>query len=123
VLDPTRTLAQGAALPLELDGHETTKKRFLRQLAAAGVPLERPVGKLAATHRRRILDGDKGQQGLLALLSEAAAEGGEDAFEDFFVERPCTACGGHRLNARARAVRLQGHGIADLLGLPVAEAE
>jgi excinuclease ABC subunit A len=123
MLDPTRSLAAGAALPLELEGQEAAKKRFLRQLDAAGVPLTRPVGKLPAAHRKRILDGDPKRPGLLALLRTLVDEGAADVFEDFFVERACVACGGRRLNPRARAVRLCGHGIADLLALPVADAE
>jgi excinuclease ABC subunit A len=122
MLDPSRSLSAGAALPLELDGQEAAKKRFLRQLATAGVPLDRPVGRLAAAHRKRILDGDPKRPGLVPMLEGLLAEGSVEPFEDFYAERPCTGCGGRRLNARARAVRLDGHGIADLLALPVAEA-
>jgi excinuclease ABC subunit A len=123
VLDPTRSLAAGAALPLELEGQDAAKKRFLRQLAAMGVPLDRPVGKLGAGHRKRILEGDAKRPGLLAMLRDTLGEGDGEAYEDFLVERPCETCAGRRLNARARAVRLNGHGIADLLALPVADAE
>jgi excinuclease ABC subunit A len=120
MLDPTRTLADGAALPLEIDGQEPAKKRFLRQLAAAGIPLDRPVGKLTAVQRKRVLDGDAKRPGLIAILNELAET---YELEDFFAEHPCAACGGRRLNPRACAVRLDGHGIADLLALSVADAE
>jgi excinuclease ABC subunit A len=123
LLEPSRTLADGAALPLEIDGQQAAKKRFLRQMAAAGVKLDRPVGRLAAKHRALLLHGDAKRPGLLAILRDAIADGDGEAFEDFMVERPCTACAGQRLNPRARAVRLQGRGIADLLGLSIAEAQ
>jgi excinuclease ABC subunit A len=123
VLDPTRSLADGAALPFELEDQETPKRRFLKQLSAAGVPLDRAVGRLAAKHRATILEGDAKRPGLLPLLRTALEDGDGEAFEDFLVERPCDACHGQRLNARARAVRVHGHGIAELLGLSVADAE
>ena len=123
VLDPTRSLSAGAALPLELDGQDGAKRRFLRQLGTMGVPLNRPVGKLAAAHRARILEGDAKRPGLLGMLRMALSEGAPEPFEDFLAERPCEGCRGTRLNPRARNVRLGGHGIADLLALPVAEAE
>ncbi|HXJ35772.1 MAG TPA: excinuclease ABC subunit UvrA [Candidatus Eisenbacteria bacterium] len=123
LLDPTRSLEDGAALPLELDGQEANKKRFLRQMAAAGVKLDRPVGKLPAKQRTLLLDGDAKRAGLLAIVREVMDEGTSEEIDDFLVERPCEACEGRRLNPRACAVKLQGHGIADLLALPIAAAE
>jgi excinuclease ABC subunit A len=122
MLDPGRTLADGAALPLAQDGQAAARKRFLRQMTAAGVRTDRPVGKLPARQRALVLDGDGKRAGLVALVREALAEGEGDAFEEFLVERPCGGCGGRRLNPRARAVRLQGHGIADLLALSIDDA-
>ncbi len=123
VLDPTSTLDAGGLAPFEQPALRAEKRKLLRALAAAGVPLDRPTGRLAARHRRLVLEGDGKLVGALALLGEAlGAEDGPD-LSAFAVERPCVACGGQRLNARARAVRLQGHGIAELMALSVGDAE
>src|SRR5262249_13607646 len=58
-----------------------------------------------------------------AVLSAATESDDAHDLSAFTVERACAACGGRRLNARARAVRLQGHGIADLMALAVTDAE
>jgi excinuclease ABC subunit A len=123
VLDLTRSLVDGAALPFELEGQEMAKRRFLKQLSAARVSLDRAVGRLAAKHRLTILEGDAKRPGLLPLVRAAIEDGSGEVFDDFLVERPCESCHGQRLNPRARAVRLQGHGIAELLGLAVTDAE
>src|SRR5207245_3309762 len=45
------------------------------------------------------------------------------ALDEFTTERPGAACGGQRLNPRARAVRLSGRTTARLTALPVSAAE
>src|SRR5262249_31499975 len=57
-----------------------------------------------------------------AAARRAALADAPTGLEDFTVEEPCTACAGTRLNPRARAVRVQGRGFADLTHLPVSEA-
>jgi excinuclease ABC subunit A len=123
VLDPNRSLDGGAALPLEPPAFRAEKRRLLRALAAAGVPLDRPVARLGARHRRLVLDGVGRQPGVVALVRRALedVEGGD--LDAFTAERPCPACEGRRLNARARAVRLDGRTITHFTSLPVTDAE
>ncbi|TMA56306.1 MAG: excinuclease ABC subunit A [Deltaproteobacteria bacterium] len=120
LLDEHRSLDGGALVPLEMPELRTEKRRLLRTLAAAGVPLDRPVAKLAARHRRAILDGNDGALAVLRQRLEAGDGGDLDAFT---VERPCVECAGERLNPRARAVRLNGRRIAEFTQLAVADAE
>jgi excinuclease ABC subunit A len=123
VLDPTRTLEAGALAPFEQPSLRSEKRRLLRALAAAGVPLDRLAGRLSARHRRLVLDGTSGRPGALAVLAQAlAAEDGPD-LSAFVAERPCADCGGTRLSPRARAVRLQGHTLPGLMALAVDDAE
>ncbi|HYR96662.1 MAG TPA: excinuclease ABC subunit UvrA, partial [Candidatus Binatus sp.] len=122
ILDPARTLGAGALVPLERPELRAEKRRLLRSLSAAGVPLDRPVARLGARHRRLVLDGNGKTPGAIAVLRDAlAAEDGPDLAE-FTAERPCAGCAGQRLNPRARAVRLQGRPIADLTALAVRDA-
>ena len=119
VLDGQRSLEAGALVPLERPELRAEKRRLLRMLAAAGVPLDRPVVRLAARHRRAILEGN---DGALAVLRARLADGDDD-LGAFTVEAPCDACAGERLNARARAVRLNGHRLVEFTRLAVADAE
>ncbi len=115
VVDTARSLEDGAIVPLEGDTHRLVRRRLLKSLATAGVPLDKPVGKLAARYRALVLER-------ATAAIDAALVDDPEGFEAYTVERACTACGGQRLNARARAVRVQGHGIADLTALSVHEA-
>src|SRR5207249_2092252 len=123
ILDPARSLAAGALLPLDLPELRAEKRRLLRALAAAGVPLERPVARLSARQRRLVLEGSGELPGALAVLREALGAEEGPGLDEFTTEQPCAACGGQRLNPRARAVRLAGRTIAELTALPVSDAE
>ena len=119
VVDPTLSLSAGALRPWERPERAKEKRALLRRLATAGVPLDRPFGRLAARHRTRVLQGD---DGVLARLAAASAE--DDAgLDEFLAERPCTECHGQRLNARARAVRIAGEPITAYTALAVGDAE
>src|SRR5439155_1643524 len=120
VVDQRRSLEGGALLPLERPELRAEKRRLLRTLAAAGVPLDRPVAKLGARQRRAILDGN---DRALAVLRQRLEAGDGGDLGAFTTERPCEACGGERLNPRARAVRLNGHRIAEFTRLAVTDAE
>jgi len=121
VVDPTRSLEAGALLPLEHPELKADKRRLLRALGAAGVPLDRPFGRLGARQRRLALDGDAGA---LAVLRARLDEDEADAvLGDFTAERPCPDCNGQRLNARARAVRLHGRTLPEITALAIGDAE
>jgi len=123
ILDPARSLEAGALVPFDVAELRPAKRRLLRALAAAGVPLDRPVARLGARHRRLVLEGSAELPGALTVLRQALAAEDGAALGEFTAERPCAACGGQRLNPRARAVRLAGRTIAELTALPVSDAE
>jgi excinuclease ABC subunit A len=115
LLAPDRTLADGALAAFEDPSRRAQKRQLVQALRAAKLPLDRPVERLSARQRRTALDRTA------AAFREALADD-PTGLEDFTLEEPCTGCGGTRLNPRARAVRVQGHGLADLTALPVADA-
>jgi excinuclease ABC subunit A len=118
-LDRERTLAGGAMRPLDDPDLSKDRRRLLRQLERAGVPVDRPVRRLSAKHRQRLLHGTRTQPGLLATVMAAAETVDVSAF---LREEPCTACSGSRLSPRARAVRIGGVSLPALLGLSVVDA-
>src|SRR5262249_24488655 len=73
---------------------------------------------LADRPRHTVLEGEHGVYALLARLLEAA----DGNVVDFMREVPCADCGGQRLSAQARAVRLGGHSIGELLALSIGDA-
>jgi excinuclease ABC subunit A len=119
VLEPTCSLAAGGMPPLEADEFARDKKRLLRFFAGARVPTNVPVRTLTARQRRIVLDGQRDTPGLLGTV---AALGDEWELESYLREQTCEACGGTRLAARSRAVRLGGHAFSDVARLSVADA-
>ncbi|MFN8543229.1 MAG: excinuclease ABC subunit UvrA [Candidatus Binatia bacterium] len=119
VVDLERSLSDGALRPFETPERQGEKRRLLRSHARAGVPLDRPLRALAARHRRAVLEGENGAFATLTRLLEA----GDAALAEYMVEVPCAECAGHRLGPRARAVRLHGHRIGELLALSITDAE
>jgi excinuclease ABC subunit A len=119
VLDDSVSLRAGAMVPLEHPELASEKRRLLRRLSAAGVPTGRPVAELTPRQRRRVLDGTRKEPGLVAVLSRLAAE--ED-LAAYMTERPCAACQGSRLNARARAVTVLGHTLPGITRQSVQDA-
>jgi excinuclease ABC subunit A len=122
VLDDARSLEGGAVVPLERPECQAEKRRVLRALGRARVPLDRPVGRLAARYRKLIQDGGAGFDGVLPLLRATLAAGEDAALVEYAIERACDDCGGARLNAQARAVQLQKQTLPALLALAVSDA-
>ncbi|MCV6607497.1 MAG: excinuclease ABC subunit UvrA [Campylobacterales bacterium] len=46
----------------------------------------------------------------------------EKDFEEYMTEKTCDTCGGHRLNKESLAVKVAGHGIGDIIDLPVEDS-
>ncbi|TCW32007.1 excinuclease ABC A subunit [Marichromatium gracile] len=60
-------------------------------------------------------------EGIISRLMKRASDsrGGKEYDAQFFVNAPCHQCGGSRLNAAARAVRVCGYSVVDLLNMEV----
>jgi excinuclease ABC subunit A len=65
-------------------------------------------------------------EGILANVSRRYQESASDAvrlqLEEFMVEEPCRACGGHRLKPESLAVTVGGKSIGEVVDLPVDQA-
>jgi excinuclease ABC subunit A len=96
-------------------------------MAAAGFRWNTPLEKLQSKILEELLHGDgKDFPGVLAMLQKQYAAAAVDArrqpLEAFRGEVTCAACGGARLRAEARAVRLAGRAIHELTALNVRQA-
>jgi len=115
LVDATRPLEGGAIRCANPPSRASASGRLLRSLARAGIPTTVPVGQLPARQRRTIQDA-------AAAFAQELADTAPEEARMYFVERPCRGCGGSRLAAQARAVRLHGHGFADFCALAVGDA-
>src|SRR6266404_1002240 len=134
VADPSRSLKGGALAALADLGLDGDVRKLLRALKAGKVPLDKPFARLTARQRRCVLEGNGGAiEGVLPLLRRHAfyaeaeeSDGGDEAlvaegYEAYVSARPCGGCGGSRLNARARAVRVLGSSLPVLTAHTVSE--
>jgi excinuclease ABC subunit A len=88
-----------------------------------GIALGKSYASLTPKQRTAFFEGN-GAPGLLATLQDLLVED-EDAaagLSGLLGERPCPACAGRRVNARAQAVRVLGHSICDVTAESVADA-
>jgi excinuclease ABC subunit A len=130
--DRSRSWDQGAVAPWPLlsdairdaNAFEARIAQFLsRHHITGAMPLESWSDKVWGS----FWSGEEALEfpGLAALLEQAYAElRGQPVRHDLEVYReevPCPACGGSRLRAEARAIRVSGRTIAELTSLPVGE--
>jgi len=99
-------------------------RNFLKRAARdIGIDLRAPFRDLPVEKRHILIHGKKGVfEGLIPYLRwirDTAGKPSVDAYLGRFTgEAPCPSCKGTRLRAEARAVRLGGHSISDLVALP-----
>ncbi|WP_433654923.1 excinuclease ABC subunit UvrA [Nocardia sp. CA-128927] len=144
VADPHVSIRAGA-LAFYGDRRNDPKKTYwpVRDVpdlvALFGATLDTPWNELPKAVRDVIMHGaterplpteitaflaERTESGLLPeldRLSRAASGDGKKRYHRFMTAEPCTECGGTRLNAAARAVRLAGLDITEVQALPIAE--
>ena len=117
---------------------ESLQGRSLRRFAhklleeiehKAGIDPRQPLAKLTRSKMDSLLwgngSGGSGFRGVVPLLREYREFIGDEEAENLgplLGETACPDCGGTRLRAEARAVRLKGYGIGEVVALPAAEA-
>ncbi|MBV9479411.1 MAG: excinuclease ABC subunit UvrA [Acidobacteria bacterium] len=124
--DKSKTLAAGAIEPWTKPKYRsvfTELKRFARH---ANLPLDVPWAELHPEQQRRLLAGEgrfPGIRGFFALLERKKYK----LHVRVFLSRyrgysTCSSCGGQRLRAEARHIRIQGKNICDVCSMTVDEA-
>ena len=147
VPDDSRSLAGGAVRPWGCADGRPMREALDRLAAYYDVDVERPFGRLPQKQRRLLLDGPhearraagaqgRGRtaardpfgrdfEGIVPNLRRRYRDGTwtqQEELEAYRSLRVCQACGGARLRAESRAVRVHGHTLADYVDLPIAEA-
>lgn len=99
-----------------------TEKERADLLFAEGIPVERSHG--AGTYAKKY-EGVVRKLERLHIDKARERLSGErrDAYERYFVYSDCVACGGSRINERARSVVLQGRTIPDLVNVELTDLD
>ena len=126
VPDRTKSLQDDALFALARSEFKTAHNRLRQELKKHGVSLTRPFAELSAQQQRLVLVGDgKTLRGAFSILNDAitGSEGEEaDLYpSQFLTEVPCPSCHGARLNPRARAVKVCGQAIGEVMGMSASE--
>ena len=125
LVDRAQSLENGALAPLASGMlSASVRAKILQRITQAGIPVHIAFNTLSKTMQRTLLQGSKKFPGLAALLSSPALmkkSGWDEYLEQFHVESTCAACGGARINAEARAVRIRGKSIAELTAMTAPE--
>jgi excinuclease ABC subunit A len=125
--DPGRSIVGGAIAPFEGGALKKQKGKILRKIhTKLGIPLDRPLRAIAEGKKKAILYGDEGFEGIIPILRDLSqyteGDGTPDYLLPYMGEKQCPFCKGQRLKETARAVKVKGWGIGDLVALPVQEA-
>jgi excinuclease ABC subunit A len=126
--DKGKTLSEGAIEPWTKPRYRQLAMEMRRYARAKGIPLDAPYRDLTATQRGAILDGDRsedfpGVKGFFAWLERKKYK----LHVRVFLSRyrgyaTCPDCGGTRLRAEARAVKIGGKSITEVCEMTVKEA-
>ena len=128
--DPELSLAAGAIAPWKgvPPAAEQRHKKLLQEfVAAAGFRWNTSLSKLKPKVRQQLLEGNgKRFLGVLKLLEKEYVttlnESKRQRLETFRGAIVCSACGGSRLRAEARSVRISGRAIHEVSAMSIAAA-
>ncbi|HKQ56827.1 MAG TPA: excinuclease ABC subunit UvrA [Candidatus Eisenbacteria bacterium] len=127
VPDPGKTLRAGALDPWARSWRRVFWPRLEKLAKERGIPLDTPWRKLAAAHRKLLIEGGEGFRGAIPFLQRLQQKSYK-AGNRFIVKRyqsslSCEACQGRRLRPEALRVTLGGLSIADVCARTVAEID
>jgi excinuclease ABC subunit A len=126
--DKSKSLAEGAVEPWTKPRYRQITLEMRRFARAKGIPLDVPYRELNAAQRQAILEGDSkdgfpGIKGFFSWLERKKYK----LHVRVFLSRyrgyaTCPDCGGTRLRAEARAVKIAGRAITEVSQMTVKEA-
>jgi excinuclease ABC subunit A len=126
VREALATLSRTFGIDLTLPFRRLSRKT--RDLLFFGAGVAARKGEADALRRKSDREKDPfgtGFEGLIPNLRRRYEEGtwlDQEGLEPYRALRPCPSCGGDRLKAQSRAVRVKGRTISEYVNLPIAEA-
>ena len=128
VPDPSKSFDDGAIEPWTKPRYRTLFQEAKKWARGRGIPTNTPWRQLTAEHRRLILEGDPGNdyQGVKGFFNWLERKKYKLHVRVFLSRfrgyATCPECGGTRLRAEARAVRVAGRAITEVCKLTIKEA-
>jgi excinuclease ABC subunit A len=128
VPDPSRSIDEGALAPFATPSGQRMLRRLRKACVLAGVPTDRAFGELRPDQQEWVFRGDgsrwRGVEGFFQRLErkryKVQARVMIARYRRFAT---CAACGGARLRAEARAVKLRGRSLDEISRLTLGELE
>jgi len=125
VPEPERSLASGAVAPFRTGRGQRWQARLLRACREEGISVERPFEELSDADRAFVVGGAgrwRGVKGYFDRLERKRYRvGARVQIARYRTYEPCAECGGTRLRPEARAVRVGGCAVTQLVRLPLEE--
>ncbi len=134
VIDPHLPIEKGAVKLLYGFNKGYYFKLLLGFCEAAGIDVTVPFESLPTHQQKAVLHGGVEQstftwkrhkvvrpfQGVIKIAHDMLKD--EKELGEYMTEKVCDNCGGNRLSRRSLAVKVAGHGIADILQMPIEES-
>ncbi|MDJ0853084.1 MAG: excinuclease ABC subunit UvrA [Myxococcota bacterium] len=125
VPDPRLSLAEGAIAPFQTPRGRRWQARLLHACAESGVDTERPFEALSAADRDWVFSGDRSWRGVAGYFSRLERKryrvGARVLIARYRGYVPCESCHGTRLRPEARAVRVGGRELGEVVSLTLAQ--
>jgi excinuclease ABC subunit A len=134
VIDPHLPIEKGAVKLLYGFNKGYYFKLLLGFCEAAGIDITVPFEELPEHQQKAILHGGVEEsvftwkrhrvrrpfQGVIKIAHDMLKD--EKEIGEYMTEKVCDNCGGNRLSRRSLAVKVAGHGIADILQMPIEDS-
>jgi excinuclease ABC subunit A len=123
VVEPSKPLLDGGLAPA-MSGW-SVQHAVTAYAKKNRINLKKPYEDLPKKAHALLMDGDKGFDGILAILNQLYEEAGDNYKEwmtDYMSPVDCPACHGRRLRPSSLSVRVKKFSIAEFTSLPLARA-
>ncbi|HEY2893959.1 MAG TPA: excinuclease ABC subunit UvrA [Pirellulales bacterium] len=128
IVDPTKTLAEGAVAPWNTPSYEHELEELKKLAPAVGLPLDVPYGELTEAQRQVVIEGVPSRNfgGLKGFFNWFERRKYKVHLRVFLSRwrsyRTCPACGGARLKREALCARIGGKNIAEVSAMKIDDA-
>ncbi len=120
---PEATLEQGAIKPLNSQRGRRFRRRLLQFCREKGIPTNVPFAQLSEEAKKLIFEGDGSFPGVSGFFKKLEKKKYKLHVRVFLSRyrgyRTCPECGGSRLRAEARAWKVEGLTLPEILDMPV----
>ena len=123
--DPSKSVYENCVAPWRGDKASRYKQSVLQNAYDEDFPVHTPYADLTAKQRRQLWQGTRSWRGIDDFFARLEAKSykiqNRVMLSRYRGRTACDHCGGSRLRPEAGYVRIDGHALPDLLGLPIEE--